>query len=152
MQLFVTIFHISLCILLILIILLQPGKGGDIASAFGGGGGIQMYGNRAQGNLLGRATTAVAVCFMVTSITLAIYSSERLQSGSSGIEDEILRLEQQTDPSDATTSSASGEAEPVKDAEATEADGASSELPAEELAPSEEAKPSADGTEAEGIK
>ena len=81
MPLFVTFLHVLLCIALILIILLQPGK--DSASVFGGGGGgNQMYGPRGQANLLGRATTVVATLFMVTSITLALYSSERAQQGS----------------------------------------------------------------------
>ncbi len=80
MHLFVTILHIFLCIALILIILLQPGKEG--AAAFGGGGGNQMYGPRGQGHFLGRATTLVAGLFMFTSITLAWYSSERAQADS----------------------------------------------------------------------
>ncbi len=93
MPLFVTFLHVLLCIALILIILLQPGK--DSASVFGGGGGgNQMYGPRGQANLLGRATTVVATLFMVTSITLALYSSERAQQGSN-IEEEILRLERE---------------------------------------------------------
>ena len=93
MPLFVTFLHVLLCLALILIILLQPGK--DSASAFGGGGGgNQMYGPRGQANFLGRATTMVAAMFMVTSITLALYSSESAQQGSN-IEEEILRLERE---------------------------------------------------------
>ncbi|MCK6505455.1 preprotein translocase subunit SecG [Myxococcota bacterium] len=80
MQLFVTILHIFLCLALILIILLQPGKEG--AAAFGGGGANQMYGPRGQAHFLGRATTVVAALFMFTSITLALYSSTRVASDS----------------------------------------------------------------------
>lgn len=80
MQLFVTILHIFLCVCLILIILLQPGKEG--AAAFGGSGGNQMYGPRGQGHLLGRATTVVAAMFMFTSITLALYSGSRVSTDS----------------------------------------------------------------------
>ncbi len=80
MQLFVTILHIFLCVCLILIILLQPGKEG--AAAFGGSGGNQMYGPRGQGHLLGRATTVVAAMFMFTSITLALYSGSRISTDS----------------------------------------------------------------------
>ncbi len=90
MQLFVTILHIILCLSLILIILLQPGKEG--AAAFGGGGGNQMYGPRGSGHFLGKATTMVATLFMFTSITLAFYSSERTQVDSD-IEDGIDRLD-----------------------------------------------------------
>jgi preprotein translocase subunit SecG len=86
---FVTLLHVMLCFTLILIILLQPGK--DSASVFGGGGGNQMYGPRGQAHLLGRATTVVAALFMVTSITLAWYSSQSVREGSD-IEGDILRL------------------------------------------------------------
>ena len=91
MQLFITIFHVVLAITMILIILLQPGKEGGAALA-GGSSGNQMYGPRGAGNFLGRATTVVASMFMFTSISLAWYSSEKVQSGSD-IEDAIQRLE-----------------------------------------------------------
>jgi len=95
MQLFVTITHVLLAITMILIILLQPGKEGGAALA-GGSSGNQMYGPRGAGNFLGRATTFVASGFMVTSIALALYSSERMQSGTN-IEDAIERLEGEAD-------------------------------------------------------
>jgi protein translocase SecG subunit len=91
MQLFVTITHIVLAFTMILIILLQPGKEGGAALA-GGSSGNQMYGPRGAGNFLGKATTFVASGFMMTSIALALYSSEKVQSGSN-IQDAIERLE-----------------------------------------------------------
>ena len=90
MQLFLNTFHIILSIALILIILLQPGK--DQGAVFGGGGGNKMYTPRGQGSLLGRATTAVAVLFMFTSISLAYYSTEQAREGSN-IEDLFEELE-----------------------------------------------------------
>ena len=92
MLLFVTALHVVLCLLLILIIILQPGKGGDVASAFGGGASSAVFGPRGGGNLLSRATTVVAVLFMVTSITLAMYSDESMVSSGS-IEDQLLLQE-----------------------------------------------------------
>ena len=91
MQLFITMLHVVLAISMILIILLQPGKEGGAALA-GGSSGNQMYGPRGAGNFLGKATTVVAAGFMVTSITLAYYSSEKVQSGSD-LEDVIEGLE-----------------------------------------------------------
>jgi len=76
MYLFLTVLHIILCILLVLIILLQPGKGGDVGAAFGGGGGGSMFGPRGPATLLSRATTGVAVLFMVTSVALALLSDQ----------------------------------------------------------------------------
>ena len=52
MELFVVSLHIILCIAMILIILLQPGKGGDVGAAFGGGGGGTMFGPRGPASLL----------------------------------------------------------------------------------------------------
>jgi preprotein translocase subunit SecG len=91
-QLFLNTFHIILSIALILIILLQPGK--DQGAVFGGGGGNKMYAPRGGGNLLGRATTAVAVLFMFTSISLAYYSTEQAREGSN-IEELLEDLEQE---------------------------------------------------------
>jgi preprotein translocase subunit SecG len=86
-QFFLSILHIVLSISLILIILLQPGK--DQGAVFGGGGGgNKMYSPRGQANLLGRATTTVAVMFMFTSISLAWYSTEQVREGSNI--DEVL--------------------------------------------------------------
>ena len=91
MFLFTTILHVMLCVVLILIILLQPGK--DSADIFGGGqSGNRMYGARSQANPLGRATTVIAVLFMFTSITLAYYSADTVESGSE-VMDDIKKLE-----------------------------------------------------------
>ena len=95
MYMFVVALHILLCILLVLIILLQPGKGGDVGAAFGGGGGSTMFGPRGPANLLTRATTLVAVLFMVTSVSLSIYSN-RARQADADISGAIERLEQQS--------------------------------------------------------
>ncbi len=92
MQFFITILHVMLCFALVAIILLQPGKEG--ASVLGGGGGNQMYAPRGQGNLLTKGTSVVAAMFMVTSIGLAWYSTDRMQSGSD-VNDELKRLQQE---------------------------------------------------------
>lgn len=78
MYLFVVSVHVLLCLLLIGAILLQPGKGG-MGGAFGGGG--NAFGPRGQASLLSRLTTAVAVMFMVTSVSLAYYSDRGLREG-----------------------------------------------------------------------
>ena len=81
MYLFVVALHVILCVFLILIIILQPGKGGDIGAAFGGGSsGSTVFGPRGPAGLLQRATTVVAVLFMCTSVTLALYSNQKMLS------------------------------------------------------------------------
>ena len=69
------VFHVIVCIFLILVVLLQQGKGADWAGAFGGGGSQTTFGARGAGTILSRATTAAAIIFMITSLTLAWRSS-----------------------------------------------------------------------------
>ena len=60
------------CFLLLLVVLLQQGKGGDIASAFGGGGSQTAFGARAGATVLTRATAVLGVLFMLGAIALGI--------------------------------------------------------------------------------
>jgi preprotein translocase subunit SecG len=94
--LFVVAVHILLCVLLVLVIILQPGKGGDMGAAFGGGAATTLFGPQGPTNLLQQATTGVAFGFMVTSITLAWFSS-RSTLANANVEDELLRLQQERD-------------------------------------------------------
>ena len=71
-----TVAHISVCLFLIIIVLLQHGKGADAGAAFGGGGSSQsLFGSEGPISLLNKITTASAIVFMVTSVSLAYYSS-----------------------------------------------------------------------------
>src|SRR5919202_3959449 len=63
---------VLICFVLMLVILLQQGKGGDIANAFGGGSSQAAFGARAGATVLSRATTIFAVLFMVGGIALGI--------------------------------------------------------------------------------
>ena len=71
-QYFLTIFFVVVCLVLLMVILLQQGKGGDIASAFGGSSSQTAFGARAGATLLTRITTVAAVLFMVGAIALGI--------------------------------------------------------------------------------
>jgi preprotein translocase subunit SecG len=64
--------HIIACLFLIAVVLLQQGKGQDLASAFGGGGTQAAFGPRGSATVLSRATTILAAVFMVTSLSLSI--------------------------------------------------------------------------------
>ncbi len=75
MYTFVLTLHIILCLLLTVLILMQPGKGADVSSAFGGGSASQLFGASGPGNFLTRGTGMLAALFMVTSVTLALYST-----------------------------------------------------------------------------
>jgi preprotein translocase subunit SecG len=64
--------HIVACLFLIGVVLLQQGKGQDLASAFGGGGTQTAFGPRGSANVLSRATTILAGMFMLTSLGLSL--------------------------------------------------------------------------------
>src|SRR5262245_46198501 len=73
-----TIIHVFVCAFLILVVLLQAGKGGGMGIAFGGGGGSQtVFGSSGAGNFLTRLTSITAVIFMITSLVLAHNSSQQ---------------------------------------------------------------------------
>ena len=67
-----SILYVIVCLVLMLVILLQQGKGGDIASAFGGGGSQTAFGARAGATVLSRATTIFAVLFILGAMVLGI--------------------------------------------------------------------------------
>jgi preprotein translocase subunit SecG len=70
----VSVIYVLVCLVLILVVLLQQGKGGDMASAFGGGSSQTAFGARAGATLLTRATTVCAALFMICAIILSIIS------------------------------------------------------------------------------
>jgi preprotein translocase subunit SecG len=72
--------HISVCILLILIVLLQTGKGAEMGASIGGGSSQALFGASGPANILTKITTAVAIIFMITSLTLAYLSGHQSQS------------------------------------------------------------------------
>jgi preprotein translocase subunit SecG len=80
MGILLTAIHVIVCLLLILIVLLQSGKSADLAGAFGGGGSQTAFGARGTATFLSKLTTIAAVIFMLTSLTLSVYSSRRTGS------------------------------------------------------------------------
>ena len=86
---FVTIVHVIVSIFLIMVVLLQTGKRADLAGAFGGGGSQTAFGARGAATILSKLTTAAAIGFMVTSISLAILGTQSAnQSGGSVLPDD----------------------------------------------------------------
>jgi len=68
---FLATLHIVVCVFLILVVLLQTGRGSDIGAVFGGGGGQALFGSSGPGTFLGKMTAVMAVIFMVTSLVIA---------------------------------------------------------------------------------
>ena len=85
MQIFVTALHVVVCIILILVILLQAGKGANMGAAFGGSSQT-VFGSSGPAGFLGKMTTVVAILFMVTSLTLsysAVHKGKSVMGGAS---------------------------------------------------------------------
>ena len=81
----IVVLHVIACLFLIAVVLLQQGKGQDLASAFGGGGTQTAFGPRGSATVLSRATTILAGVFMVTSLALSIVRPD----GRSGVLDQV---------------------------------------------------------------
>ncbi len=114
------IIHIVVCIALIMIVLLQTGKGADMGAAFGGGSSQTLFGNTGA-TFLGKMTTGVAIVFMLTSLSLAYFSSR--QTGSSVMSDVKTPAVEQTVPATGNESAAPApetSAQPSSEAPATE--------------------------------
>ncbi len=78
--------YVIVCALLILTILLQQGKGGDIANAFGGGSTQAVFGARSGATLLTRATSVLAALFVIFAITLTVWGQRGPGSVVGGID------------------------------------------------------------------
>jgi preprotein translocase subunit SecG len=96
MSIILIIVHIIVCIALILIVLLQTGKGADMGAAFGGGGSQTLFGTTGASTFLSKATTVAAIVFMLTSLTLAYMSSHR--SGGSIMRQQQAPIQQPVAP------------------------------------------------------
>ncbi|MBC8432436.1 MAG: preprotein translocase subunit SecG [Desulfobacterales bacterium] len=96
MSTFLIIMHVIVSIALIMIVLLQTGKGADMGAAFGGGSSQTLFGSSGASTFLGKATTVAAVIFMLTSLVLAYRSG--LTTGDSIMADKKAPIEQQAAP------------------------------------------------------
>ena len=66
------VVYVFICFFLILVVLVQQGKGADIAGAFGGGGTQTAFGARGATTLLHKLTTGAFIGFIVLSLVLTI--------------------------------------------------------------------------------
>jgi preprotein translocase subunit SecG len=101
---FLIIVHILICISLIIVVLLQSSKGEGLAGAFGGGGGLTgaVFGGRGAATFLSKATTILAVGFMVSSIVLTFVSFGVRGTTQSGVIQDLKSGPTQTLPQPAS--------------------------------------------------
>ena len=92
----VQIIHVLVSILLIIVVLLQPGKGGDLGSVFGGGGGSSesVFGAAGAVPFLSKVTRVLAVLFLLTSLSLGYFATKNV---SSSVVTDIPSAQQTTD-------------------------------------------------------
>ncbi|MBU1701619.1 MAG: preprotein translocase subunit SecG [Candidatus Eisenbacteria bacterium] len=86
---FLIVLHALIALALIIVILLQSGKGGGLSGAFGGGGGAQtVFGGAGAATFLNKATVGLGAAFMLSSLTIAILAGGIGTSGPKSVLEE----------------------------------------------------------------
>ena len=86
LSILLTAVHVLVCLFLLVVVLMQQGKGGGLQAAFGGSGSDAAFGARSSATVLTRATTVLGALFMVGSMTLAILGQRGESSLLSGVD------------------------------------------------------------------
>ncbi|HEY7728666.1 MAG TPA: preprotein translocase subunit SecG [Candidatus Eisenbacteria bacterium] len=95
LQAFIIGVHVLVCAALMVAILLQSGKGGGLAGAFGAGSSQTLFGGRGAATFLSRTTTVLAAVFFLTSLTLGLSASRSGRAGGSVVAEEAKRRAQE---------------------------------------------------------
>jgi preprotein translocase subunit SecG len=131
MQTVLTILHVFVCVFMILVILLQPGKEGGLGAATGGTSS-SVFGGRGSATFLSKVTTVCAAIFMMTSLTLAYLSSK---SESAILKEAAKTSSKPADAKPADTKAADAKAAEAKDSTATAAPAPAAGAPTAPTAP-----------------
>jgi len=123
-KIFLTVLHIMVCFILIVIVLLQRGKGAEIGAVFGGGASSTVFGSRGAGNFLTKLTSIAAVIFMVTSLWLSYLGSRQFSPKS------IMDEEPKKPAAEESSKFAEPPRQPASDAKQTQPAAPSGEAPA----------------------
>ena len=89
----ILVFHVLICVFLVVTILLQAGKGADLGAAFGAGSSQSLFGARGAATFLTKLTTVVAILFLATSLTLATLHKDRSRYNTN-FEESVIPVEQ----------------------------------------------------------
>jgi preprotein translocase subunit SecG len=119
MEILIITLHVFVCLALILIVLLQTGKGADMGAAFGGGSSQTLFGSTGASTFLSKATTFAAVIFMITCFALAYLSANR--QSTSVMSDVKANVEQAIPAQTATAQPAAKQETPAPAAQQTTA-------------------------------
>ena len=91
METFVWILHILSAVSVIVLVLLQHGKGADMGAAFGSGSSGSLFGATGSANFLSRTTGVLAAVFFLTSLSLTYLSSHKIEGG--GVMDKAVPIQ-----------------------------------------------------------
>src|SRR5688572_26797409 len=89
------VLHVLIALAIILLVLLQHGKGADMGSGFGGGSSGSLFGATGSANFLSRTTAVLAAIFFILSLALAYTATRRPASEGGGVIEAIRQQEAQ---------------------------------------------------------
>jgi preprotein translocase subunit SecG len=104
--------HVVVCVFLILVVLVQQGKGADL-SVFGGGGTMAAFGARGATTILHKLTVGSFVIFILTTLTLAILQGGSKSSVMSGVKEKVPASAPATTPAPAATGTSAATGAPA---------------------------------------
>ena len=96
------VFHVITAIIIVVLILLQKGKGADMGSAFGAGASGTMFGSKGSANFLSRSTAVLATIFFITSLTLAYLNKGTVVQNNDSMLDTITIIEEDDQNNDSS--------------------------------------------------
>jgi len=82
METLILAVHVIVALMIIVLVMLQQGKGADMGAAFGSGSSGSLFGASGSANFLSRATAVAATVFFITSLSLAYFSGSGVKSDS----------------------------------------------------------------------
>jgi len=118
METFITVIHILTAIFMIVVVLIQGGNSGGVASAFGGGNTQGVFGAGGATTFLGKLTYAFAAIFMVTSISLSVIQGS---GGKTGLKEKLEKKAAETTAADIAPAAAGAPTETTAPAQPVEA-------------------------------
>ncbi|MEL7297970.1 MAG: preprotein translocase subunit SecG [Pseudomonadota bacterium] len=122
MTIVLMIAHFFICVGIIVLVLMQRGKGADAGASFGAGASGTVFGARGSANFLSRATAVLAAAFFANSLALAYLATQG--SGGSSIVDQVTLPADAEDAADATVDDALDELPSIEEAVDAGADAA----------------------------
>ena len=113
-----TVIHLVTAIAIVVLVLLQQGKGADMGAAFGGGSSQSVFGSRGSANFLSRTTGILAAVFFATGLSLAyVYTKQSSAPTSVMASENATPVEDQINGAGSETSQSNGDVPVVPDAD-----------------------------------